>query len=536
MTQQQNRAAIYCRLSVDDGDGESMSIQNQRDMLTRYAKENGFLVHKVYIDDGYSGTDFNRPQFKQMIEDIENKLIDIVITKDLSRLGRDYLQTGTYIEIYFPANDVRYIAVNDGVDSANGCDEFLGIKNIINEFYAKDISKKIRAARKTLAKQGKFTAPFAPYGYKKDPDDKHHLLVDENTAPIVKRMFTLASKGKTPTEIAKLFTDEKILIPRAYLAQTYGIYQTGYDTRYPCDWMATTVAEILRSKLYIGTIVNQKRTSKSFKNKKIIKRPTEEWIEVENTHEAIIDRDTWDVVQKLVKVKKRPNKQGTSQIFAGLLRCADCGHALTYNIGRVGNFQGNFVCNYARNKGGKYCTWHYISYKTLYQLVFEDILSLTILLKTDREAFETMLRTKLNAQNAKQLAALKKEQSKLKSRLDELGKIMKKLYEDNALSRITDEQYTHLSADFLIERQQAEQRLSEIAVTLAQQEHNLENAAKFTAVIESLTDIKELNKTILNKLIDKILVHEAEKVDGKRTQLIDIYYRFVGNINDNVAL
>ncbi len=215
MTQQQNRAAIYCRLSVDDGDGESMSIQNQRDMLTRYAKENGFLVHKVYIDDGYSGTDFNRPQFKQMIEDIENKLIDIVITKDLSRLGREYLQTGTYIEICFPANDVRYIAVNDGVDSANGCDEFLGIRNIINEFYAKDISKKIRAARKTLAKQGKFTAPFAPYGYKKDPDDKHHLLVDENTAPIVKRMFTLASKGKTPTEIAKMFTDEKILIPRA---------------------------------------------------------------------------------------------------------------------------------------------------------------------------------------------------------------------------------------------------------------------------------------------------------------------------------
>ncbi len=536
MTQQQNRAAIYCRLSVDDGDGESMSIQNQRDMLTRFAKDNGFLVHKVYIDDGYSGTNFERPQFKQMIEDIENKLIDIVITKDLSRLGRDYLQTGTYIEIYFPANDVRYIAVNDGVDSAKGNDEFLGIRNIMNEFYAKDISKKIRAARKTLAKQGKFSAPFAPYGYKKDPDDKHHLLVDENTAPIGKRMFTLASKGKTPTEIAKLFTDEKILIPRAYIAETYGIYQTGYDKNYPYDWIGSTVAEILRSKLYIGTLVNQRRTSKSFKNKKIIQRPENEWIEVENTHEAIIDRDTWEIVQKLVKVKKRPNKQGTSQIFAGLVRCADCNHALTYNIGRTGSFQGSFVCNLARNKGKKYCTWHYISYKALYQLVFEDILAHTVLLKTDREAFETMLQTRLNAQNAKQLAALKREQGKLKSRLDELNKIMKKLYEDNALSRITDEEYARLSEGFVTERQQTEERLCEISVILTQQEHNFENAAKFTAVIESLIDIKELDKMVLNKAIDKILVHEAEKVDGRRTQQIDIYYRFVGNINDNVAL
>ena len=273
MTQQQNRAALYCRLSVDEGDGESMSVANQREMLTRYAKEKGFFVQKVYIDDGYSGTNFNRPQFKQMISDIENGQIDIVITKDLSRLGREYLQTGSYIEIFFPSYNVRYIAVNDGVDTANGDNEFLGFRNIINEFYAKDISKKIRSARKTLAKQGKFTAPFAPYGYKKDPENKHHLLVDENTAPIVKRMFRLTLEGKTPTEIAEIFTKEQILIPRAYVAKTYGIYQTGYDTRYPYDWMGNSVASILRSKLYIGTLVNHRRTSKSFKNKKIIQLP-----------------------------------------------------------------------------------------------------------------------------------------------------------------------------------------------------------------------------------------------------------------------
>ena len=413
MTQQQNRAALYCRLSVDDGDGESMSVANQREMLTRYAKEKGFFVQKVYIDDGYSGTNFNRPQFKKMIADIENGLIDIVITKDLSRLGREYLQTGSYIEIFFPSYNVRYIAVNDGVDTAHGDNEFLGFRNIINEFYAKDISKKIRSARKTLAKQGKFTAPFAPYGYKKDPENKHHLIVDENTAPIVKRMFRLTVEGKTPTEIAEIFTAEKILIPRAYVAKTYGSYQTGYDTRYPYDWMGNSVASILRSKLYIGTLVNHRRTSKSFKNKKIIQLPEEQWIEVENTHEAIIDRETWDIVQRMVAVKKRPNKDGVSQIFAGLVKCPDCGRALSYNIGTYKDFKGSFVCNYAKNKGKKYCTWHYITYKDLYQIVLTDIQSHVELLKKDRARFEEALQAHLSTQNKKQLASLKREQSKL---------------------------------------------------------------------------------------------------------------------------
>ncbi len=531
MTQQQNRAALYCRLSVDDGDGESMSVANQREMLTRYAKEKGFFVQKVYIDDGYSGTNFNRPQFKQMISDIENGQIDIVITKDLSRLGREYLQTGSYIEIFFPSYNVRYIAVNDGVDTANGDNEFLGFRNIINEFYAKDISKKIRSARKTLAKQGKFTAPFAPYGYKKDPENKHHLIVDENTAPIVKRMFRLTVEGKTPTEIAEIFTAEKILIPRAYVAKTYGSYQTGYDTRYPYDWMGNSVASILRSKLYIGTLVNHRRTSKSFKNKKIIQLPEEQWIEVENTHEAIIDRETWDIVQRMVAVKKRPNKDGVSQIFAGLVKCPDCGRALSYNIGMYKDFEGSFVCNYAKNKGKKYCTWHYITYKALYQIVLTDIQSHVELLKKDRAKFEEALQAHLSTQNKKQLASLKREQIKLQKRLDELEFITKKLYEDNALSKITDDEYARLSAQFTDERKQANERLTTIAEELKKEEHNLESIVNFTAIIEKYLDIKELNKTVLNELIDKIEVHEAEKIDGKRVQKVDIYYRFIGNLN-----
>lgn len=333
MTQQRNRTAVYCRLSREDGDGESMSIGNQREMLVRYCKDNGLPVVDIYIDDGFSGTNFERPEFQRMIRDIEDGKIDIVLVKDQSRLGREHLQTGYYMEIFFSNHDVRFIVVNDNVDTDKGENDFMGFRNMINELYAKDISKKIRSARKTLAKQGKFTVPFAAYGYKKDLDNKHRLLIDENTAPIVKRMFQLTTEGKTPTEIAEIFTAEKILIPRAYVAKTYGTYLTCYDTRYSYDWMGNTVASILRSKLYIGTLVNHRRTSKSFKNKKIIQIPEEEWIEVENTHEAIIDRETWDIVQKMVAVKKRPNKNGVSQIFAGLVRCPDCGRALSYNIG-----------------------------------------------------------------------------------------------------------------------------------------------------------------------------------------------------------
>ena len=466
-----------------------------------------------------------------MISDIENGQIDIVITKDLSRLGREYLQTGSYIEIFFPSYNVRYIAVNDGVDTAHGDNEFLGFRNIINEFYAKDISKKIRSARKTLAKQGKFTAPFAPYGYKKDPENKHHLIVDENTAPIVKRMFRLTVEGTTSTEIAEIFTAEKILIPRAYVAKTYGSYQTGYDTRYPYDWMGNSVASILRSKLYIGTLVNHRRSSKSFKNKKIIQLPEEQWIEVENTHEAIIDRETWDIVQRMVAVKKRPNKDGVSQIFAGLVKCPDCGRALSYNIGTYKDFKGSFVCNYAKNKGKKYCTWHYITYKDLYQIVLTDIQSHVELLKKDRARFEEALQAHLSTQNKKQLASLKREQSKLQKRLDELEFITKKLYEDNALSKITDDEYARLSAQFIDERKQANERLTAFAEELKKEERNLESIVNFTAIIEKYLDIKELNKTVLNELIDKIEVHEAEKIDGKRVQKVDIYYRFIGNLN-----
>ena len=527
--QQKNRTALYCRLSREDGDGESMSIANQREMLTRYAQEHGFFVHKVYPDDGYSGTSFDRPGFQEMIDDIEAGEIDVVITKDLSRLGREYLKAGYFIEIYFADKNVRYIAVNDGVDTARGDNEFVGIRNIMNEFYARDISKKVRSSRRTLARQGKFTAAFAPYGYRKDPQDKHHLIVDENTAPVVRRIFSMAGSGSNPHQIADILSAEKIRIPRAYLADTYDAYHGTYNKDRPFDWHTGTVAAILRNKVYIGTSVGHKRTSKSFKSKKIIEVPREEWIEVENTHEAIIDRETWEIVQKMVAVKKRATKGGIQQMFVGLVKCADCGHALSYNATK--NARGNFICNYAKWSGKKYCTWHYISYNALYRIVLADIRSKIILYHDSRAEFEQMLSKQMSSQSQKQLAALQKEQGKLRARLDELQQITKKLYEDKALSRISGEEYRRLSADFICESGHVETRLTDIAGQLAAEQSQQENAGRFSAVIDRYMDLQELDKQVLNELIDRIVVHDAQKIDGRRTQQVDIFYRFVGNLN-----
>ena len=320
MTQQQNRTAIYCRLSRDDGDGESMSIGNQREMLTKYARDNGFFVYKVYVDDGFSGTNFERPQFKEMISDIEDGKIDIVLAKDQSRIGREHLQTGYYIEMFFSEHNIRFIAVNDGVDTAKGDNDFMGMRNIMNEFYAKDISKKIRSARKILAQKGYYTSPYAPYGYKKDPIDKHRLIPDENTAPVVQKMFQMALGGMNPYQIANVLEKEELLTPRMYINHTRGGFERFVDKEHPYAWYPITVANILRNRVYVGDFTGQKGSTRSFKSKKRIRVPEDEWIVIENTHEALVDRETFEIVQKMVKIKKRPTTNGERQIFHGLVK------------------------------------------------------------------------------------------------------------------------------------------------------------------------------------------------------------------------
>lgn len=354
--------ALYCRLSRDDDyHGDSSSIKNQKEMLAEYAIVNRFENHAFYVDDGYSGTSFERPDFVRLINDIEKGKVSTVITKDLSRLGRDYLKTGLYIESYFPNHNVRFIAINDQVDSNKESNDFTPFKNIINEWYAKDISKKIKSAYHTKALKGEFTGPYAPYGYKKDPDNKYRLILDDETAVIVKRIFEYALDGVTPFRIASTLKKEGILKPRAKMMKDLGKYVSEKFVKYPYDWSYQTIFTILKNREYLGHIICNKNASKSYKDRSLIKLPKDEWIEVKNMHEPIINEKVFDEVQKIISVKKKKLKDEDSpQIFIGLLRCPDCGKTLSFKRTKDRKSYGHFACTTFRTFGKSYCTMHYI--------------------------------------------------------------------------------------------------------------------------------------------------------------------------------
>ena len=322
--------ALLSRLSKEDElIGESESIQTQKAMLEEYARLHGFINVIHYTDYGYSGTNFERPEFKRLVNDIRNNLIDTVIVKDLSRLGRDYLKTGYYLEEFFPSFNVRFIAINDDIDSNKGIPELTPFKNIMNEWYAKDISKKIRSAYKTKALKGEFTAAYAPYGYKKDPNDKHHLIIDFEVAPIVKNIFCMASKGMSAYQIARFLKDNRILKPRSYMNNKYQKYSSKLNDIYPYDWHPATIKRIVDNYEYCGHLVSNVNTKQSFKSKKLIRNDESEWIIVKNTHEALVDEDTYNKAKSILQSRKIPMKKtGERNLFSGLLRCKDCGKAM----------------------------------------------------------------------------------------------------------------------------------------------------------------------------------------------------------------
>jgi DNA invertase Pin-like site-specific DNA recombinase len=527
-----NRAAVYCRWSRDDGDAQSASIATQKQMLAQYAKDNGFVVSGVYVDDGISGTQFNRSGFQKMIRDIEDGKIDIVLLKDFSRLGREHLQSGYYTEIYFEEHDIRYISVGNSIDSAKGNTEFVPIIHLMNEWYSRDISQKVRASYKQHALNGDFTAAFSPYGYKKSENDKHKLVIDENVSEVVKRVFAMAVEGYSPYKISMALRADEILTPRAYTAQQYNRYKSSFNSKHPYDWCNMTIVSMLKNRAYLGHIVNGKSTTKSFKVRKQIIISPENWIEVKNAHEPLVDEDTFELAQKVIKVKKRPTSEGEHQIFQGLLRCSTCGQSLSYAREIKRNNMGSFACNQSRRKGKAYCTFHYISYDAIYSILLDDIRrNAKIANKSEDEFVETLTALDKSKQK-KQTASVRKERDKMKRRTDELQAVLKKLYEDNALGKISDEQYIELKADFEIEKSQSAKRLDELETELSRSDEKQNNTAKFLALVREHTSIKELTKPILNELIDKVVVHDAVKTNGKRTQKVDIYYRFIGKITE----
>ena len=527
MKQQIYNAALYCRLSRDDENVvESSSISTQRQMLRQYANEQGFHIAGEYVDDGWSGLNFDRPNFERMIEDIEGGRINCVITKDLSRLGRNYILTGQYTEMYFPSKNVRYIALNDGVDSQKGENEIAAFKNILNEMVARDTSRKVKSAMHTRFLDGAFIGPTVPLGYKRDPERKNRIIPNEDTRWIVVKIFELAAHGMGCGRIQKILREEKIPIPRWWSSRG----ERCSDEREKYKWNTVTINRLLRNEAYIGNLIYYKCGVISFKNRKHKKRPPDEWLKVENAHEPIISRELWDTVQAHIDTRKRPLKTGVCHVFAGLLRCADCGWSLSFN----GNNHGRryYRCTQYCAHGAEICTSHHISYDLLYGVILGR---LQYWLREVRENSDAILERLLQSSDKQRKAEMRhaeKELQKAVKRKVELDNLFAKMYEGRAAGQLDENNYTMLSDRYRNEQQLGNERVETLRAKQEQSEQDRQGAEQWLALIKKYEAIDELTAPLLNELIDKIEVHQARKDEnGEKIKEIEIHYRFVGKID-----
>lgn len=532
--QQHYKAALYCRLSVDDGNfGGSVSIETQKILLEQYCKDHKITDYKFYCDDGCSGTNFDRPSFKKMLSDIDEGKINLVIVKDLSRFGRNYVEAGMYIQRFTDSN-IRFIAADDNYDSLVNSDDLLfPIKNVVNEMYARDVSKKTKAAKKAKARDGQFIGSKAPFGYKIDPNDRHHLIVDEPAAQVVKRIFRLASEGVGYNKMAKIFREEKVLTPIAYFNLNNPDYFKSDYWRKEFDWHVTSIRAILNNEVYLGKLVYGKQRNKSMKSKEKVRNPKEDWIVVENCHEPIITQELWDTVHKILNAKHRPAKAGEVQMFAGLLYCSDCGHCLTYSQKqrKDGSYHGAYSCWMYKTHGKEYCASHYITFDTIYELVLIDIQRNLFQYRKNTDKFKSILSRKYQSDSQKQAEQITLEYEQKQKRCEELDKIISRLYEDNVLGRIGDERYESMSQSYELEQVEIKKALPILKSKIDELKRQSDCADNFINVIKKYTIIDKLDAAILNELIDKIVVHHKEQAeDGRTFQQIEIYYRFVGKL------
>lgn len=532
--QQHYKAALYCRLSVDDGNfGGSVSIETQKILLEQYCKDHKITDYKFYCDDGCSGTNFDRPSFKKMLSDIDEGKINLVIVKDLSRFGRNYVEAGMYVQRFTDSN-IRFIAADDNYDSLVNSDDLLfPIKNVVNEMYARDVSKKTKAAKKAKARDGQFIGSKAPFGYKIDPNDRHHLIVDEPAAQVVKRIFRLASEGVGYNKMAKIFREEKVLTPIAYFNLNNPDYFKSDYWRKEFYWHVTSIRAILNNEVYLGKLVYGKQRNKSMKSKEKVRNPKEDWIVVENCHEPIITQELWDTVHKILNAKHRPAKAGEVQMFAGLLYCSDCGHCLTYSQKqrKDGSYHGAYSCWMYKTHGKEYCASHYITFDTIYELVLIDIQRNLFQYRKNTDKFKSILSRKYQSDSQKQAEQITLEYEQKQKRCEELDKIISRLYEDNVLGRIGDERYESMSQSYELEQVEIKKALPILKSKIDELKRQSDCADNFINVIKKYTIIDKLDAAILNELIDKIVVHHKEQAeDGRTFQQIEIYYRFVGKL------
>lgn len=531
--------ALYERLSRDDEmQGESNSIVNQKRYLEEYAQAQGFKNIRHFTDDGYSGTNFKRPGFQEMIAAIEAGEIDVVCVKDLSRFGRDYLKVGFYTEIMFPEKGVRFIAINNSVDSANPMEnDFTPFLNIMNEWYAKDTSNKIRAIFRSRMQDGKRCSGAIPYGYRRDPEDKNHLLIDEEAAKVVRRIYQMVIDGMGSQAIANQLTADNVLIPSAYLEQSEHGESRNHSYHDPCRWNCTAVAYILDKQEYMGHTVLGKTICENFKTKKRRKARPDELIIFENTHEPIIDAETWHLVQKLRRRTRRKLANGSySHRLSGLVYCADCGKRLSYSSpqsqhrpdGKTYDADSSFRCPTYKSMYGE-CTMHYIKSSTLDKLVDEAVRKVARYVLKNEQAFLEQVRVLTSADQKQTQSEDKKELVNIKKRIAELDNYIKRLYEGNASGKIPDRQFEKLMAQYDSEQQELEERVKEIEVSIHEIQQESENGQQFVRLVQKYRDLTEIDQTALNEFIDKVVVHEA--TGGRtadRSQQIDIYFNFIG--------
>ena len=532
-TNQQPITALYPRLSHEDElQGESNSISNQKRILETYAKQNGFSNLRWYTDDGYSGANFQRPGFQAMLADIEAGKVGTVIVKDMSRLGRNYLQVGMYTEMIFPQKGVRFIAINDGVDSAQGDNDFAPLRNIFNEWLVRDTSKKIKAVKRSKGMSGKPITSKPVYGYLMDEDE--NFIIDEEAAPVVKQIYNLCLAGNGPTKIARMLTEQQILTPGTLEYRRTGSTRR-YHPGYECKWAANTVVHILENREYTGCLVNFKTEKLSYKVKHSVENPLEKQVIFENHHEPIIDTQTWERVQELRKQRKRPNRYDEVGLFSGILFCADCGSVMYQQRYQTDKRkQDCYICGSYKKRTAD-CTAHFIRTDLLTAGVLSNLRKVTSYAAKHEARFMKLLIEQNEDGDRRRNAAKKKELEAAEKRIAELSAIFKRLYEDSVTGRISDERFTELSADYEAEQKELKERAARLREELSKAQEATANAEKFMNVVRRHTTIEELTPTLLREFVEKIVVHESVALDGKRRgklrrQEIEIYYSFVGKV------
>lgn len=525
-------AALYMRLSRDDTNyGDSVSIESQRMILRKYAEDHHLQIYDEYVDDGWSGTNFDRPDFQRMMQDVNDGKVNCIITKDLSRFGREHVVMDYYLEFVFPEKHVRYIAVSENEDTEQGLSDFVPFKNLFNEWHAKDTSRKIKAVFKVKFAAGEYICAHPPIGYKRHPEIKNKIVVDDETKWIVVKIFELAAQGKGASAISRILYREKVPTPAWINFQRYGTFAHVFvdaeeDKKY--TWHITQVKNILKNEIYIGNCVHNKASTVSYKNKKIVAKPKDEWLRVENTHEAIISKELFLQVQDQIASRRRRQKDGTTQIFAGLLKCADCG--LSMGINRHHGFA-YYICDTYR-RGLHKCTQHYTKYDALYVYVLSRIQYWS---KQVQKGSDHVLQKLLNDSGKEQLAEKQKNLFELKNaekRKADVDRMFAKIYEDWATERITEYNFKLLSEKYQGEQLELDKKIHQLREAEKLVEQDIDNAEKWIALMKEYENPKELTAEMLNTLIEKIVVHEAIKQEnGTKEQEIEIHYRFVGKID-----